>query len=334
MKELSGSGKVIAALTVLEGVEDPDKLLTFGPSDCEDSLTQYANVLKNRFSRGKTRDLAEMIRSWTEISPALPIYQIHPGWILELVRGESPRVIGLICRYLPGSHIRYLIENLPHEIRDKLPTLGESFALPMELMEVVKDFLARKFFCGPPPNPGETFSCRHIPWMSAKDLRHVIHELGYRDIRNAFAGVDPKAVQTFLTRFPFDEAKEIRRRLESGSPVAETYRKQAQEHIVSMNLDVIRAEDLPFEIGLSALAEAVHPQDRAWIEGVVVRLSPNEGYRLRRFVREALGRGAAVTSERRQPELLGLIRDLADQDLIAKYWKPRKEEEITDSIEI
>lgn len=320
----------MAALAVLEGEADLGELFAFGPSDLEDSLTRYAGVLKSRFSHGRVRDLAEMMRSWAERSPALPIYQIHPGWILEVVREERPRIIGLICRYLPGSHIRYLIDNLDREVRDKLPTLGESFALPLELMEQVKVFLAKKFFNGSPPSADEPFSCRHIPWMSAKDIRRLIRELGYVQIRNAFAGVDPQAVQAFLVRFPIEEAKEIRRRLELGTSIPESKRKKAREHIVSMSLDVSRAEDLPFEIGLSALAQASHPDDRGWIEGIVVRLTPHEGYRLRRFVSEASGRGSSETRERYQAELLGIVRDLADRGLIAQYWKTRVEEETTE----
>ncbi len=334
-QELATSGKVIAALTVLEGETEPAELFRFGPEEWADPLTHYAGVLKSRFARGKARELAELLRSWTERSPALPVHQIHPGWILEIVKAESPRIIGLVCRYLPGNHVRYLIENLPREQRDKLPTLSESFGMPAELMEGVKAFLASRFFHGTPPNPEEQFSVRHIPWMSAKDLRRLIRELGYRELRSAFSGLRLQAIKALLTRFPLDEAKVIREHIESGPPVPAALRKRAQEHIVALNLAVARAEQLPIEIGLSVLADAVQAKDMAknmeWIEGVVVRLEPSEGYALRRYVREAIGRQRPEQSVARGQDLMAVIRDLAERGEIAQYWQGRMDEETTKS---
>lgn len=330
-QELTTPGRVMAALATLEGESEPGELFRFGPEELEQPLTHYAGVLKSRFARGRANELSELLRSWSEHSPALPIHEIHPGWILELVKQESPRVIGLMCRYLPGNHVRYLLENLPRSLRDKLPTLSESFGLPAELMRSVKDYLATQFFHGTPPNPNERFSCHHIPWMSVKDIRRVIRELGYQEIRSAFSGIDRKAVQAFLARFPLEEARVIRRHLESGPVVSAAKQQRAQEHIVSLNLSVSRAEDLPFEIGLSTLAEVVRAEEADWIEGVVVRLSPAEGYSLRRCVRDVMGRGLKGMAERRQAQLLSLIRELAERREIARYWRAQAEEETTKS---
>ncbi len=321
----------MAALAILEGERDPAALFRFAPTELADSLTHYAGVLRSRFARGKAQELAALLKSWSEQSPALPIHEIHPGWLLEVVKEESPRVIGLICRYLPGHHVRFVIENLPREIRDKLPTLNESFGLPVELINEVKSFLGSRFFQGTPPNAGERFSVRHIPWMSARDIRCVVRELGYSELRKAFVGMDVQAIQAFLTRFPLEEAKELRAHIEKGPAISDAEHKRAQAHIVGMNLDVSCAADLPYEIGLSALAEAVAADETGWIEGVVVRLDPAEGYSLRRYVKEAQASGRSDSCERRQTELLGLIRELADNGKIAQYWGSRADDEITQS---
>lgn len=331
MEQLETYTKVFAALAVLEGESDPPSLFRFAPPTLEEKLIRYAELLARRFSRSKSSDLIHMLRSWRETSPALPTHEIHPGWVLEAIRGESPRVVGLVCRYLPGSHVRYIIKHLPKETRDKLPSLSESFGVPKELIEPVKEFLSQKFFSAKQPSSDQTFSCQHIPWMNSKDLRRMIRELGYAEIRKAFSQVDPKVVRTFLTRFSLEEAKRVRRHIEQGPPVLEADRTQAQKHIVSMDLDVGRAEELPFELGLSVLAECVRAEESEWIEGVIVRLEPSEGYVLRRHVREALGRERKEDVERRKSELLGLIRDLADRGQIARYWRSSFEEETTKS---
>ncbi len=101
-----------------------------------------------------------------------------------------------------------------------------------------------------------------------------------------------------------------------------------------MNLSVNKAEDIPFEIGLSVLAQAVLVEDPEWIEGVVVRLAPREGYILRRSVRESLGRRDTGRALLRQQLVLGLIRELADRGAIGTYWKGQAAEETTESQEV
>lgn len=331
MEQVETTSKVFAALAVLEGEPDLSSLFRFAPPSLEEKLLRYAELLQRRFSRSKSSELAQMLHSWRESSPALPTHEIHPGWILDAVRQESPRVIGLVCRYLPGSHVRYLLRHLPKELREKLPTLSESFGIPKELIEPVKEFLSKKFFRGMRPSSDQSFSCQHIPWLNSKDLRRVIRELGYAEIRKAFSQVDPKVVRTFLTRFPLEEAKQVRRRIEQGPPVLESDRKRAQKHIVGIDLDVGRPEDLPFEIGLSVLAESVMAEEPLWIEGVIVRLEPAEGYILRRYVSEAGASHRVEESRQRQSELLGVIRDLADRGQIARYWRQSPEDETTKS---
>jgi hypothetical protein len=331
MNEPSIAGKILSVLSVLEGEADPSALLAFGPASEEELNCRYTKQLQRRLKRGGAKEIIQRFHSWAERSPNLPIKDIHPSWILELIRDERPRVIGLICRYLPGQQVRYLLDHLPAATKSRLPSLHESFSIPEPLVEQVRLFFERSFFSAPRPAPQEAFSLSHIAWMSARDMTTLIRELGYEEIRRAFASVAGKALQVFLTRFPIEEANQVRLRLARGRPVLAAERQRAQQHLVRVDLDIQRAADLPFEIGLSVLAQAVAPEATEWAKAVVYRLVSRDGHSLKRYVRESLHEHAEARQQHRAESLLAFIRDLAEQGKIATYWREESGSETTGS---
>ena len=146
MNEPSIAGKILSVLSALEGEADPSALLAFGPASEEVVNRHYTEQLQRRLQRGGANEIIRRFHSWAERSPNLPIKDIHPSWILELIRDERPRVIGLICRYLPGQQVRYLLDHLPAATKSRLPSLHESFSIPEPLVEQVRLFFERHFF--------------------------------------------------------------------------------------------------------------------------------------------------------------------------------------------
>lgn len=334
MSEPSIAGKILSVLSVLEGESDPSALLAFGPSSEEAENRRYTEQLQRRLKRGGANEIIRRFHSWAERSPNLPIKDIHPSWILELIRDERPRVIGLICRYLPGQQVRYLLDHMPAATKSRLPSLHESFSIPEPLVEQVRLFFERHFFAAPRPAPQAAFSLQHIAWMSARDMVTTIRELGYEEIRCAFANVGGKALQVFLTRFPIEAANQVRLRLARGRPVLAAERERAQQHLVRVDLDIRRAADLPFEIGLSVLAQAVAPDAGEWVQAVVYRMDSRDGHSLKRYVREALHEHAPERQQYRAALLLSFIHELADQGKIATYWREEPGAETTGSTKV
>jgi hypothetical protein len=331
MGHLSTAHKVFAALAVIEGEKDLPALFLHGPSPDQASMEEYAGNLQERFSEGRTKELASLLRSWAAATPSFPLNEIHPGWILDAVRDESPRVIGLICRYLPGRQVRYLLENLPQAVRVALPTISESYRIPLPLVSQAKDFLSKRFFQVKKPSASEPFSCRHIPWMHSKDIERVIRELGYQEIRFAFAKLPAQTLRSFLTRFPLMEARHVKRALTDDSYINPEDRKRAQQHLTNVNFDVPNAEELPLEIGLSVLSQSVSPNDGAWAEALIYKIEPRAGYSFKRYVNEAIVHNSSERLSKRQAQLMGVIRELADQEEISCYWRKSREEETTHS---
>lgn len=326
MRRLSTSGKVLATMAVLGNPADATILFRFAPASEEEALTRYARRLQRRMSEEGEGALVAELRELATRESFSHLRDVHPGWIFEYIRDESPRVIGLVLRYLPGDKVRYLIEHLPPKVRRALPTVGESFAIPEELINEVKRALERRFVCGTRPAASDPFSLYHIPWMSLRDLQKLITELGLRELSAAFSRASAKGLKAFLARFPVAEAGRLKERILRGGEVSAAERQEAQRHLATANLSVTGAADLPYEIGLSILAESAWGESADWIDPLILKLAPAQGYVLKRYLKEGAALYRPERAARRQGQLLGLIRSLADAGEISHYWYSGSEE--------
>lgn len=327
---LPTAAKVLATLAVLEG--DPIEALAYFVSPThERALCDYGRRLERKAKRRGTHSLVSDLKGMMTRESFSHLRDVHPGWFFEGLRHESPRIIGLACRYLPGDKVRYLIEHLPAGLKTQLPTLGESFAIPDPLIDQVRRILEERFSSGLRPGPDEPFSLAHIPWISARDLHTLIIELGYREIHAGFAKVDAKTLKAFLTRFSVAQAGEIKERVLHQPVPPEAVRREAQRHLATVHLDVEEAAKLPYEIGLSVLAQAAVTEEDRWAQALIFKLEPAHGYVLKRYVAEARGEVRPERVGPRKERLLATIRDLVQEGTIAEYWQTRRDDEDTAS---
>src|SRR3989344_1575997 len=73
------------------------------------------------------------------------ITEIHPAWLVEPLKNESPRVVGVILRHIPSKHVRYILEHLPARTVAQMPKLIESFYVPKEILNLIRRRFERHF---------------------------------------------------------------------------------------------------------------------------------------------------------------------------------------------
>ncbi len=249
----------------------------------------------------------------------LPWEEIHPGWLVDHLEGESPQILGIVCRILPGDRVRYLIDHLPAATRRLLPKLQSSYEVSQDVVDVVKEILTKRIAF--PRIPKGPFSLPHLLGMKGEDLRLLFWSLGIDEIAAAFHDVEPKILKAFIARFSVSMAREIRDRVEKIVVSAE--RKQdAQRHLVSLNLDQLSSEELVRHVGYSVFGRALIVQDLVWAEKVPEKLIPAEGYHLKRILKEtATVSGDSGRIQGRKDAILCTIEKLADRGTIRRYWK-------------
>lgn len=306
-------GQAATELFDFAGEEVAAKLKTFAKRWFQkgrlntEAVTQHVKFLKNR-----QEDLSFL-------------HQIHPGWLVEHLKDESPRVIGLICRFLPSEKVRYLIQNLPKGMSDQLPRISDAYAVPTDLVTELRKMLEIRFRPAVLPRQGEPFSFYHLAWLKEEELVQVLKECGIMELAAAFEEVSRERLKALLHRFPYEQAKILYKRIRSPQRQWRS-KEQAQRHVVACELEAIVSDDLFFEIGLSLLSHALTVADLEWSEAVTYHLPPKIGYRFKRSIQQL----ASVAQPEAARELKDLILDrmiqLAEAGVIRKYWK---DEELT-----
>jgi flagellar FliG-like protein len=313
--------ELLAALCVMNEGENARSLFAFSSENDEKDLSKIADRLLKEGDVDASEVFAR-IRKARGLTGGAGFSDIHPGWILEKLEGESPRVLGILCRFLTGDKIKYLIEHLPESRRKLLPKVNESYKVAAPVAEIVRALAEKKLtFVVPVAGQGGAFSFPHLTVLKTDDLRTLFRDLGLEEIRKAFKDVEPQVLRAFLARFVPKMAREIRERIDHGGSVAPEIRSEAQRHLISLPLEKLPVEDLFREIGYSSFAHALEVEDMAWADMVYHKLPPEEGYRLKRILQETVKRRAFSAVEARRQEILRRIASLAKSGAIRKYWK-------------
>ncbi len=315
----SGKNEIVAALCSLQG-DQGKRLFAFSSPEDEENLNQIAE----RFSAGSPDSgpeaLLKRAASLRRIAPQSLLNDIHPGWLLEVLEGESPRVIGVMCRFLSGDKVRYILDRLSPEIRVQMPTVNESYFVSSAVADIVRSSIEKRFSF-PETAPEGAFSFSHIVLMKGDDLRALFRDLGLEEIRKAFHKVEPDVLRAFLTRFHPKLAREIRERIDHPGSVAPAARAEAQKHVVSLPLDRMPVEDILRDIGYSFFAQAVEETEVSWMQALCLRLAPEEGYRLKRFLRDYAGKRSQGAIASKREEILKRISILMEKGIVKRYWK-------------
>src|SRR5262249_5225007 len=100
--------ELFAAPFVLNESEATRSLFSFASEADEKDLGKIADRLLKEGDVDASEVFAR-IRKLRGLPGGAGFSDIHPGWILEKLEGESPRVLGILCRFLTGDKIKYLI---------------------------------------------------------------------------------------------------------------------------------------------------------------------------------------------------------------------------------
>ncbi|MDZ4224677.1 MAG: hypothetical protein U1D33_02090, partial [bacterium] len=108
--------QVAGILALKEGPEEARELLAHASPEAQKTLAAVLEHFDSETAEQQLKALCAQ-ESFSGIA------EIHPAWLVEALKKESPRVIGVILRHLPSKHVRYLLEHLPKRTVMQLPKL-------------------------------------------------------------------------------------------------------------------------------------------------------------------------------------------------------------------
>ncbi|MBI5299791.1 MAG: hypothetical protein HY877_05815 [Deltaproteobacteria bacterium] len=301
--------QAIAALALLEGKEEAYSLLGYASPSLREPLQIH---LENSSAQSLQALYAQEIFSG--------ISEIHPAWLLEALKKESPRVIGVILRHLPSKHVRYLLEHLPHQKVIQLPKLVEAFYVPNEILNLIRRRFERHFVPLKMSHQIQTFEFGHLYYLKIEELTLLFRELGLNELALSLVGGTKTILKAILNRFGLREAKEILSRVKVFDSEDKWLLNDAKYSILELGGEELGIESFLRELGLKALAKAFSRFDTFLFEALRQKLSPDNAHLLKRYLEEYRGPLSSEKITKRRTLVLSSLRKLNEEGKLDAIW--------------
>lgn len=288
--------RMVALLTILRDGDGSPKLLEFMSDADRDGI---APIIEEY--RSKSADSVQMIMRQVVASEDFSsIAEVHPAWIIEKLKGESPRIVGIILRYLPSKHVRYILENIDPMLRVQIPSLIESFAVPTDLVESIRRRFEKNFEPMRLTSRAADLSFDKLYYLKCEELSDLFCDVGLTELAMAFTTMSSKALHTVFNRMDLKDAKRLQSRIKEMMIANPMLKRQARNNVIAFEGAHVGSRRFLFELGMAAFAHAIDKDDMLLVQLVQQRLAPVDAYLLKRFVDERRARfDADVAAERR-----------------------------------
>ena len=248
---------VLAAFLVEKG--NALDLIPFLSPEEQGLLEAALKRLSEKESGQKTQVIQDELRRLLVESRRGILADIHPDWIVKALKDESPQMIATVMRYLPGDKVNYVLRHLPN-FQD-MPTLSQTFALDPELARLIRRRLEEQF--ANPFNQIATtkklnFETMHL--LPPAKLKRIFLELGVREIALALSTLSPNTVDALLNHLPPEDSAVLRDRLQKVTEVPKDRLKQAQGHLVALDIKKQDPKTLILEAGFYVYSKSVMPK--------------------------------------------------------------------------
>ncbi|MBI4126616.1 MAG: hypothetical protein HY465_03900, partial [Deltaproteobacteria bacterium] len=197
--------RVVALLATLHGDDVATLAASSTPGDAQaisDVVAGFANLPPDacREQAAQTLKALQASEHFSGLS------EIHPGWILRALLAEPPRLIGIILRYLPSHHVRFVIEHLPADVRERLPHMVEAFSVPPPLLDVIRQRFERRFVAMPAPHVSEHVTFDEISSLKTEELEALVTDIGLEEFALALGRLSSRGLRMLLNRLSLKEA--------------------------------------------------------------------------------------------------------------------------------
>lgn len=307
--------EIAACLSVIHRGETAGDLSIFCSVDEEDAFLQKVGEMRE-FADGEQSLLVKRMKFLADGDEFMNLADIHPAWLVDVLSKEPPRIIGIILRYLPSSQVRYIIEHLPKRIKQRLPQIIDSFAVPAPILKIIRERFERQFASLAMPIPSGEFMLDNVAALSSRDLQILLKDIGMHELAMALKGVDRRSLGIIFNRLSIEDARGLQQRIRSLVDVHPTLLKEAKYTVLEVNLSEASPEDLIFEIGLAAFAKALRVQDAAIFPLIRQKIEPRRSYSLRRYIDQHAPSNYADIVAMRKVLILKRIETLSKGGLI------------------
>lgn len=310
--------QVVAAFSLLEE-EAPDLADYVNPA-AREFLQREVDALSQIKPENREEELKQYLQALRSGDDFSGLAEIHPAWLLSVLKDESPRVIGVVLRHLPSKHVRYLLEYLPRRLCMELPKLIEAFYVPTELLDVLRRRVEKHFLPIPISHQITTFTFDNLYYLKIEELESLFHDLGMSELSLSLVHSSKQIVRIILNRFSIREAKEILKRIKFYQVESGWFLKDARYSVLELGKGEVGPARFFMELGLSAVAKALGLEEEKLTQALCQKMTPARAALLKRHWEEAKGVANPEKLAKRQAWILDHLRRLSVEEKIDSFW--------------
>lgn len=309
--------RIVAALAVLHGdrANDLSEYLA-----AEDRIVFQPIIEAYATDKNAPSKMDQIIRQMVASEHFSSIAEIHPAWILEHLRDEPPRIVGLVLRSLPSKHVRYILEHMPPMLKAKLPNMVESFLVPGPILNTIRRRFENHFLPMRASRTVDRLGFEQLYYLKGEELEELIRDIGLTELAIALSGLAGKTLHAVFNRLNIKDAKRLQKRMRDMPKISPEFFRQARYTILETEGKRIGPERMLMRVGLGALAVAVGPEHDYLVRLLMQRLAPPDGYLFKRLIDERSMRPQPLVAVERQNLILETIVWLANEGRIGAEW--------------
>lgn len=225
------------------------------PADVAARMREKAQALQQIESQKRVPFMVKEMKEALNFKGLRGVEKVDPSWILQALRGESPRTVATIMISLPPQVIRSILKRLPSGIRKNLPPKEDMKNVPVELVRSVRQIFESRFHAMP-QLPGRDFTFADTLHLERKEIYYLLRDLGLAELGQAFVAVGKRALAELCRRLPRSKAEELIMAVRRSSRVDMPDLKTAQRFLSRVVVNFDDTEEFFQKAGLWRLAKA------------------------------------------------------------------------------
>lgn len=214
------------------------------------------------------------------------LLDVHNDWILEALLSETPEMIALVLSHLPAERSSEILDHLPQDLLNQLPSVNETMQLPPMLNGILQQRFVQLFPKISRTPQKDSLQFLDLALLPSQVLQKVFSRLGYQEIALGLKGIHESTRLKVVSRLNQNDRKIVEDYWKKLDNVASQRIKKAQEHLLSQKISAQLADRFIKDLGYLIFAKAMQKDYDSELQVILRKFSKKEAMALEHAVNE------------------------------------------------
>ncbi|MBN1960615.1 MAG: hypothetical protein JW841_06690 [Deltaproteobacteria bacterium] len=318
---LSERETMLLLTTLTVGSSEDVEIFSGLPTESRQRLREKAQALSTIVAEKRVAFIVHEIKQALAFRGLRGVDKIDASWLLQALKGESPRMVATVLVGLPNPIVRSLLACLPPGIRQRLPPREEMKLVHADIVRSVRLMYEARFTLMPQPT-AKGFAFRDVIQLERGEIFKLMRDLGLIELGQAFVSMGKNALAELCRRLPRNHAEELILAVRSASQIDLPDENVAQHFLSRVVVNFNDTEELFQKAGLWRLARAASIEGIIFCQAFRQRLPREVGLLFDSFLEQVneMGDLNEEVIKRIQDLILLRVQYLAERHLVSRRW--------------